>query len=144
MPLPEVPLMLSRIFNHSRLLEKGLDVAWLKNEVISQNIANVDTPGYDRRHVEFDEAFANALKGNHPIVTRVTREQHFRIPETDPMRVRPVVVSSNHYVMRMDDNNVDIDKEMVDLAKNTIQYNALVQKLSKEFQRLKLAVREGR
>jgi flagellar basal-body rod protein FlgB len=46
--------------------------------------------------------------------------------------------------MRMDDNNVDIDKEMVDMAKNTIQYNALVQKLGREFQRLKLAIREGR
>jgi flagellar basal-body rod protein FlgB len=136
--------MLGRMFNHTRLLEKGLDVTWLKMEVISQNVANVDTPGYDRKHVEFDEAFAKALRGNHGIVTRVTHDRHFRIPETDPMRVKPVVINNTHYVMRMDDNNVDIDKEMVDMAKNTIQYNALVQKMSKEFQRLKLAIREGR
>jgi len=136
--------MLSRLFNHSSLLEKGLDVTWLKLEVSAQNIANVDTPGYDRKHVEFDSAFAKALKGSHSITTRVTRERHFRVPETDPMRVKPVVISNNHYVMRMDDNNVDIDKEMVDMAKNTIQYNALVQKVSKDFARLKLAIREGR
>jgi len=135
--------MLSRIFNHSNLLEKSLDVTWLKMEVSAQNISNADTPGYDAKHVEFEQAFARALKGS-VFATRVTRDKHFRITETDPSKIKPVVVSNNHYVMRMDDNNVDIDKEMVDMAKNTIQYNALVQKASKEFARLKLVVREGR
>jgi flagellar basal-body rod protein FlgB len=46
--------------------------------------------------------------------------------------------------MRMDGNNVDIDVEMSELAKNTIYYDALRLKASKEFQRLKMVISEGR
>lgn len=135
--------MLSRMFNHTNLLEKSLDATWLKMEVSAQNIANADTPGYDSKHVEFDEAFSKALNGS-SFKTVTTNEKHFSIPETNPSKVTPVVVSDKHYVSRMDDNNVDVDKEMVDMAKNTIQYNALIQKVNKEFSRLKTVIREGR
>lgn len=135
--------MLSRMFNHTNLLEKSLDATWLKMEVSAQNISNADTPGYDSKHVEFDEAFSKALNGS-SFKTVTTNEKHFSIPETNPAKVTPVVVSDRHYVSRMDDNNVDIDKEMVDMAKNTIQYNALIQKANKEFSRLKTVIREGR
>jgi len=136
--------MLNKMFNHTNLLEKGLDTTWLKMEVSAQNISNVDTPGYDAKRVEFDAEFARALRGEKPFGMKATRDKHFVIPEADPMRVKPVVVSDTHYVKRMDDNNVDIDREMVDMAKNTIQYNALVQKMNKEFSKLKLVIREGR
>ena len=135
--------MLSRIFGHADVLEKGLDVTALRMEVASQNVANVDTPGYDRKRVEFESAFSKALNGR-AFPTKTTRAKHFEFSQTDPMKVKPNVVSDVHYVKRMDDNNVDIDVEMIEMAKNTIQYNTLVQKANKEFARLKLAIREGR
>ena len=46
--------------------------------------------------------------------------------------------------MKMDGNNVDIDYENVELAKNTLYYNTLVEKLNSEFSMLRLAITEGR
>lgn len=135
--------MLSNMFNHTTLLEKSLDASWLKMEINAQNISNADTPGYDAKRVEFDDAFAKALNGSAVSIT-TTHEKHFQVNEADPAKVKPTVVSDTHYVARMDDNNVDIDSEMVDMAKNTIQYNALIQKLNSEFSRLKTVIREGR
>ncbi|MCL2083995.1 MAG: flagellar basal body rod protein FlgB [Oscillospiraceae bacterium] len=137
--------MLNRMFNHVNLMNKSLDASWLKMEINIQNIANADTPGYDAKRVEFDGAFARALSAREVMDNRRTRDKHISFhPPADPMAVTPAVVTDTHYVMRMDDNNVDPDHEMVELAKNTIQYNALVTKLNKEFGRLRMVVREGR
>ena len=135
--------MLNKMFRHSDLVKKGLDATWLKMEVAAQNISNADTPGYDARRVEFEEHLAGALNPGSALQIKATRDKHIRIGEPDPLKVTPKIVSDRHYVARMDDNNVDIDKEMVDMAKNTIQYNALIQKINKEFARLKYAIRGG-
>lgn len=134
--------MLNRLFNHSNILEKSLDASWLKMEINSQNIANNDTPGYNAKRVEFDEEFSQALNAT-GFPMKTSRGKHMNTSESNPLNVTPRVVSDTHYVARMDDNNVDIDKEMVEFAKNTIQYNALVQKVNSEFSRLKLAIRGG-
>jgi flagellar basal-body rod protein FlgB len=110
-------------------------------EVAAQNIANADTPGYDVKRVEFEDQLLRAMNSGNILHNKATHDRHIKIAETDPSKVMPRVVSDTHYVKRMDDNNVDIDKEMVDMAKNTIQYNALIQKINKEFSRIKYAVR---
>ncbi|GHV07879.1 flagellar basal body rod protein FlgB [Clostridia bacterium] len=143
--------MLSRLFNHANLMQKSLDVTWLKMEINSQNIANADTPGYDAKRVEFEDALLAAMDGSAAakagtaFKAKVTNPKHFDFsgedPAVDPRKVEPRVVTDEYYVMRMDDNNVDIDKEMVDMAKNTIQYNALITKTNKEFARLKTAIK---
>ncbi len=137
--------MINRMFNHINLMQKSLDASWMRQEVISQNIANADTPGYDAKHVEFEEAFSRALSGNDNFKNNISRSKHINFNGTDdPLAVQPTIVSNDHFVMRMDDNNVDPDKEMVDMAKNTIQYNAMIQKVNKEFANLKYVIREGR
>ena len=47
--------MLDKILDGKKIIHKALDAAWTRNEVIAQNIANVDTPGYKRRTVSFEE-----------------------------------------------------------------------------------------
>jgi len=72
--------MLGRILAGTDVLEKSLDAALLRNEAISQNIANVDTPGYKRKTVAFEEYLNDArakIKGIR------TRPEHIRwVPET--------------------------------------------------------------
>ena len=143
--------MLNRIFNHAGLMQKSLDASWLKMEINMQNISNNDTPGYDAKRVEFDAEFARALNpppAEPSFDNKRTRDKHIAFgPDNtpvNPMDVKPRVVADTHYVMRMDDNNVDPDREMTELAKNTIQYNALVTKLSREFGRLRTVIREGK
>jgi len=116
------------------ILEKSLDVAWLRNQIISNNIANVDTPGFKSSKVEFESILRSAME-NGEISSDGTGGLD---------GVEPVVVENRWTTMRMDGNNVDIDSEMVDLARNSIQYDALVQKISKEFGRIRMAIREGK
>ena len=75
--------------------------------------------------------------------TKVTRDKHIRFSGGDPSEVQPAVVQDSSTTMRMDENNVDIDQQMTDLAKNTIWYNTLVTQMNGEMERLRLAI-DGR
>ncbi|MGI6707447.1 MAG: flagellar basal body rod protein FlgB [Clostridia bacterium] len=116
------------------ILEKSLDAVWLRNQVISNNIANVDTPGFKSSKVEFENILRSAME-NGELSSDGTAGMD---------GLEPVVVENRWTTMRMDGNNVDIDSEMVDLARNSIRYDALVQKISKEFGRIRMAIREGK
>ncbi len=140
----EVVLLLDRLFGHVNLLAKGMDVAWQRQEVISQNIANADTPNYKSQHIEFETAFRQALEDQGSIPNKTTRPGHFQFSPSDPLAVNPVVVSETHHSMRMDGNNVDVDQEMVELSQNTILYNEEVNKANAEFSRLRLAITGSR
>jgi flagellar basal-body rod protein FlgB len=125
------------------VLEKALDASWLRNEVIAHNIANADTPGYKKYRVEFEEELKSALEAS-TLKGKRTRPKHLDIGASSIDQVRPQVVRTDGTQMREDGNNVDMDEEMTSLAKNAIMYNALVQKISGEFRKLKTVINEGR
>jgi len=125
------------------VLEKALDASWLRNEVIAHNIANADTPGYKKYRVEFEEELKSALEAS-TLKGKKTRPKHLDIGASSIDEVRPRVVRTDGTQMREDGNNVDMDEEMTSLAKNAIMYNALVQKISGEFRKLKTVINEGR
>ncbi|MDN5276512.1 MAG: flagellar basal-body rod protein FlgB [Clostridiales bacterium] len=135
--------MLHRLFSHMGVLEKALDASWLRNEVIAHNIANADTPGYKKYRVEFEEELKSALEAS-TLKGKKTRPKHLDIGASSIDEVRPRVVRTDGTQMREDGNNVDMDEEMTSLAKNAIMYNALVQKISGEFRKLKTVINEGR
>jgi len=108
-------------------LNKALDGLWLRNEVISNNVANADTPGFKASKVSFEDALKSALDNGSFLED-----------------VQPQIVTQRNTSMRMDGNNVDIDSEMSDLAKTTIAYNAAIQKLAVEFQMLRSAINGGK
>lgn len=136
--------MFEKLTDHLRLREKSLDAAWLRNEVIAQNIANSDTPGYKRRTVEFEEYLDNAIdksgfKGN------TTSSRHIPIGKADVEKVNMKVKQEyKNLSTRLDENNVDAETEMAELAKNTIRYNTLIQSVNKDYSIVKSAIREGR
>jgi flagellar basal-body rod protein FlgB len=88
------------------VLAQLLDAAALRHRVIAQNVANVNTPGYRRRAVEFEADLAKAL-------TAPGGTAH----------VRPKVVIEDG-PERVDGNTVDIDREMNTLGKNALLYQA--------------------
>ena len=138
--------MLGRLFHQVDLIGRGLDATWLRQEVIAQNVGNANTPDYKSKRVDFEEAFARALRGDTGFKARRTRERHIDFGGTfgDPLTVVPRVAINSHYTMRMDGNNVDIDQEETALAENTIRYDTMNAKLNAEFSRLKMAIKEGR
>ncbi len=126
--------MLSNLLFTKQNLEKALDATWIRNDVISQNIANVDTPGYKRKTVQFEEFLNNEMRtGRIAQGTSGATSNGIQITE-DP-------VDSSY---RSDGNNVDIENEMALLAANTIRYNTLIQKMNGDFQKLRSVITGGR
>ncbi len=144
--------MAIQLFNNT-LLEKALDASWARNSAISENIANVDTPGYKRKDINFEDYFKSALN-KQKIAGFVSDSKQAVVSETsDEESVSNDTLKNLNFVsqtqyqdttMRMDGNNVDIDSEMAELAKNQILYNAYASLLNKDFSMMRSAIREGR
>jgi flagellar basal-body rod protein FlgB len=140
----EVGPVIDRILNRTKLLEKSLDAAWLRNEAISQNLSNVDTPGYKRKTVAFEEYLNQALDGSSFKGFR-TDKRHVAIGGTNPDEIDISITQDNKALsVRIDGNNVDIDNETALMAKNQLQYNTLIQSMNSSFRRLKSVISEGR
>ena len=137
---------MNKMFGGVDLLQKGLDAAWMRNEVITNNIANAETPNYKSSSVEFETLFKSALENSgQNFQTKMTRDKHVSFSDTKAVEnVSPVVTQNNNSTMRMDGNNVDIEAENVELARNTIYYYTLTEQINSEFTRLSMAINEGK
>ncbi len=133
--------MLERLFNSptSILLNKSMDAATLKNTVIADNIANVNTPNFNRREVIFQEKLQNALhRGNANLDMRLTNKRHIFVKSN--LNLEPEIREISKISYRNDGNNVDIDVESAKMAKNKLHYDALAQTMDKEIKLLRLAI----
>ena len=135
--------MVGNIFSEVDKLKMGLDASWKRSEVILNNIANNDTPGYNRASVKFEEYYRAMLEKEDDggFAMKRTRDKHMSGGFAPEPRIEVVVDEDT--TMRMDENNVDIEKEMGDLATNTIYYNTLHSKVSAEFAQLRAAITGG-
>lgn len=129
-------LFSSPVFN---TLEKGLNGSALRHRTISQNIANVDTPNYKAKKVSFEHTLNEAM--NRSLRAYRTDQRHFEFSTSSS---EPIITRSNSTVYNHNSNNVDIDVEMADLAKNQIYYNALIERLNGSFSSLNTAIKGGR
>ena len=114
------------------LLEKMLDVSSVKHKVIANNIANVNTPGYKKMEV----SFANQLE-------KALNESSMNKFDT----LQPKIVISKEdtsETVRNDGNNVDMDKEVSSLVKNTLTYSIYTQLLAKKYEGIKSAIEGSR
>ena len=132
--------MLDQLVNSPTMdyLSRGMSAANLRHEVISNNIANVNTPKFKKSDVVFESLLAKELgyfdeEGKLDIVR--THDRHMPIPALEP--AAPTVVMDTSTTMRTDRNNVDIDKEMANLAKNQIYFNALAKVMGGHIQKIK-------
>lgn len=125
--------MLGKLLFPDRKLEKSLDAAWLRNEVISQNIANADTPGYKRQEVQFEQYLNSEMKNS-----RIEKGQTVLSGGDSGMKV---VQDHANYSYRLDGNNVDMEREMAQMAMNTLRYNTLIQRMNGQFSKLRNVIR---
>jgi flagellar basal-body rod protein FlgB len=107
-----------------RLLEKFLDVASQRHQMVTTNIANVDTPGYRTRDIDF-------------------RSELERAAAAGPANLIPVVRQVSGLIERPDGNNVSMEREGLLLAETQMQFGLGVQLLRHEFQQLLMAINEG-
>ena len=116
-------ILVATNINTYDLLKQGLDVASLRSETISNNIANVNTQGYKSFKVVFEENLSNSGR----LEIKTTKEKHMDLNGNngDIQVVRDETTSMNE-----NGNNVDLDLEKVNQAANTLMYNALITRVN--------------
>lgn len=117
------------------VLQKSLDSVWLRQQVISNNIANAETPGYKCKSVEFESLLSNLINSNYSDIDSVKNAID---------NIEPNLIENNTSSNREDGNNVNLDLENIELARAQIQYNYLVKSLTSQVNRLKYAINGGR
>ena len=140
--------MLEQIMSSPNMnyLPRGLTAATMRQEVISNNIANVNTPNFRKSVVNFEETLAKELYGEENPAGKLqmvrTRDKHLPAQHR-PIHATPTIVEDDTTIMREDENNVDIDIEMASLTKNQLYYNTLVKQLNGHITGLKNVITSG-
>ncbi|MED2999870.1 flagellar basal body rod protein FlgB [Bacillus velezensis] len=119
-------------------LENALGRADIKQKVLTNNIANIDTPNYKAKKVSFRNLLDQETSNLESVKTDY-RHVDFTGSGDDYS-----IVSSSDTSYQQNGNNVDIDKEMTDLAENQINYQALVERMSGKFNSLKTVLTGGK
>jgi flagellar basal-body rod protein FlgB len=118
------------------LLNKTLDGLWLRQQITMENIANYSTPGYKSKTVDFENILKSSLKN---------------ISGKTESELKEIISSSNYTIienenqsMRLDGNNVDLEKENLQLAQTQLQYMYTVTEINSYFAKLKSVISEGK
>ncbi|WP_276352509.1 flagellar basal body rod protein FlgB [Cohnella caldifontis] len=125
-------------------LEGAIRAASMRQQVLANNVANVDTPYYKRSDVNFESLLAQSMGEGEgrKMAIRATDPRHFgsgvagQVPEA-------AVVTEDSSVMNNNRNNVDIDREMSLVAENQLRYNLYIQQANHEVKMMRLGI-EGR
>ena len=108
----------------THLIEKYLDLSASRHKVLVENIANIDTPGYRTKDLNFQGELQRAISDGNATMT-------------------PVARNVQGLLERPDGNNVNLDRESLLLAETQMQYGLATQLVRHEFQRLLSAIHEG-
>ena len=98
------------------------DYVVVKQKVLANNIANVETPGFKAKDVNFQNEFSEALKKG---------------DFASAMNLQPKVYVRNDLSIRNDGNNVDLEKEMIELQKNKMKFDIYTQLLKNRYRRVR-------
>lgn len=122
----------SGVYSYINVLDKAADASWMRNELISNNIANQSTPGYKRQDIDFESQLSQALKNQR--YTSV--DSKVRNLDLKHLNGR-VYTDYGDFSYRLDENNVDPEQEQVKLAANQLKYQGLMAALNSEFSNLR-------
>ena len=115
------------------IMNKTLDGLWKRQEVISDNLANFETPNYKRKTVSFEESLQNAI-----LSTEETDHTYEDIYNS------PILFGEDNETVRLDGNSVDLEQEQLSMIKTTYQYMYTQRLMSDYFSRLSTAINEGK
>jgi flagellar basal-body rod protein FlgB len=115
------------------LLVKNLDGLWARQQAISDNIANFETPGYKTKTVSFEDQLRE----------QIARDSSTRERIKNIEGVQPTTVVAEDEMFRADGNGVDLEQQNIELARTQLNYYYSVEQLSDAFSRLKTAIGGG-
>jgi len=136
-------MIISGAFDYVDVLKQAADFSWKRNEVLNNNIANVDTPGYKREDVTFSSYLSSEMRINKIVGSKSALHATVDDIMVNGLDYR-VYKDYSGMSYRIDQNNVDIDTENVELAANQLLYNGIVDSMSAEFSRIGTAIKRKR
>ncbi|WP_411349723.1 flagellar basal body rod protein FlgB [Paenibacillus sp. WLX2291] len=127
-----------------RRLEGAISASNLRQQVITNNIANADTPYFKRSEVSFENLLQSQMDGSQSSISGITTNpRHFQIGSTAGSIPQASVVTDNSTVMNNNLNNVDMDVEMSDLAENQLRYNTYIEQVNHQIKMMRTAIQGG-
>ena len=127
----------SNAYNYINVLTKAADASWTRNEIITNNLANVDTPGYKRKDVSFQNYLLQELTSGDSTSLRT------RVNDVELGNLYATVYTDfTELSYRLDGNNVDIDTENVEFASNQLYYQTVLDTINHQFSMLKAAMQK--
>lgn len=128
----------SNAYNYIDVLGKAADASWTRNEIITNNLANSDTPGYKRKDVSFQNYLIQELTSGDSTSLRT------RVRDVDLENIGATVYTDYaNLSYRLDGNNVDVDTENVEFASNQLYYQTVIESINHEFSMLKAAMQRN-
>lgn len=128
---------------NDNLLKSALEGLASRQRTIADNVANVDTPDFKASRVSFE----TALKQAHGTIDQPLKmfkvENAVAAPGEAPADLKPTVVQETDLGRRNDGNNVDIDREMLELSDTNVRFNALIQVMSSKVSGLRYVINNG-
>ncbi len=125
-------------------LENSLNIRARKHELIISNVANHDTPNYKAFDMVIEEEFNKIKNSKKELHLNKTNSEHLSLkPQINSTQPR-ILETSQQITLRGDGNTVNIDKEMSDMAENTLMYRASASLIASKFQGLKNIIRGGK
>jgi flagellar basal-body rod protein FlgB len=122
------------------VLQKGLEASNLRQQVLTNNVANIDTPNFKRSDVDFQSVLGAALGKNGGALTmKVSLPQHLL---GVPGEGQNGIVKDQRTSLRNDGNNVDVDKEMSNVAENGLYYESLTHAISSQLGLLRMVIQQ--
>jgi flagellar basal-body rod protein FlgB len=111
-----------------RLLETGIKAEGLRQNAIASNIANIETPGYKRLDVRFEELLAKVVDSSE---------------ESDPQDIEPEIYQPENTPIRSNGNDVNLEAEIGEMLKNSLRHAAYVRLLRKKLSQMETAMGVG-
>ena len=135
----DMPVIKSGIYDYIDVLDKAADASYLRNEVLANNIANQDTPGFKRKDVDF-ESVLNRELGKSKYIYLDDKIKEVNLGRLGSVSSK-IDGEAYGFSYRLDRNNVDPETEQVELAANQLVYKGLIQSMGQEFNRIKSVIK---
>jgi len=127
----------SNVFDYVNVLDKAADASWKREQLIANNIANQDTPGYKRQDIDFEGQLQKALRESRFSKTIDQKVSDIKLNRLNARQY----TDYGDFSYRLDENNVDPEQEQVMLAENQLKYEGLMNSLTEEFANLRSVMR---
>lgn len=123
-----------------KALTSALNFREMRQELISSNVANANTPGFKAKKLDFEEALARALDVDGQMNMHASDDRHFNVGNGGFNNLEPEIYDDPNGVVSENGNTVDVESEMARMNENKIMYDALVQLINKKMGLMKYAI----